>query len=186
MTDVPIQDQIPDNHCWGCGADNPQGLQLKSFWDGHQAVARFLPDAAFAAGPLHVLNGGHHRHVARLPRRLHRHGAGLRRRAPRHRERAGDLARHDVDDGGVPAPDPARRRGDAHRMGRNGRRHGHRGRLRPVVRRQGAGSGLRPLGPRARVVAARVALRTGRRHGRPKGPAGGSRPPAPVDAKLAG
>jgi len=58
MTDDPIQDQIPNNHCWGCGADNPQGLHLKSFWDGSLARARFLPDAAFAAGPLHVLNGG--------------------------------------------------------------------------------------------------------------------------------
>ncbi len=58
MTNVPIQDQIPDNHCWGCGAENPQGLHLKSFWDGRRAIARFLPDAAYAAGPLHVLNGG--------------------------------------------------------------------------------------------------------------------------------
>jgi acyl-coenzyme A thioesterase PaaI-like protein len=58
MTGASIQDQIPDNHCWGCGADNPQGLHLKSFWDGRHAIARLLPDGAFAAGPLHVLNGG--------------------------------------------------------------------------------------------------------------------------------
>jgi acyl-coenzyme A thioesterase PaaI-like protein len=56
--DVAIQDQIPGNHCWGCGADNPAGLHLKSYWDGHLAVARFRPDPAFAAGPLHFLNGG--------------------------------------------------------------------------------------------------------------------------------
>jgi acyl-coenzyme A thioesterase PaaI-like protein len=57
--DAPsIQDQIPDNHCWGCGADNPEGLHLKSYWDREQAVARFLPADAFAAGPRHILNGG--------------------------------------------------------------------------------------------------------------------------------
>jgi acyl-coenzyme A thioesterase PaaI-like protein len=55
---VAIQDQIPGNHCWGCGADNPDGLQLKSYWDGETAVATFLPSSAFAAGPKHVLNGG--------------------------------------------------------------------------------------------------------------------------------
>jgi acyl-coenzyme A thioesterase PaaI-like protein len=47
-----------DNHCWGCGADNPDGLHLKSFWDGRTAVARFRPDPMFAAGPRHILNGG--------------------------------------------------------------------------------------------------------------------------------
>jgi len=35
--DVAIQDQMTGNHCWGCGADNPEGLQLKSFWDGERA-----------------------------------------------------------------------------------------------------------------------------------------------------
>ena len=55
---VAIQDQIPDNHCWGCGADNPDGLHLKSYWDGTTAVAAFVPSIAFAAGPTHVLNGG--------------------------------------------------------------------------------------------------------------------------------
>jgi acyl-coenzyme A thioesterase PaaI-like protein len=55
---LSVQDQIPDNHCWGCGADNQQGLHLKSFWDGEQADARFLPAGAFAAGPRHILNGG--------------------------------------------------------------------------------------------------------------------------------
>ncbi len=58
MAEPAIQDQIVDNHCWGCGADNLQGLQLKSYWDGELCRARFLPDAAFSAGPLHVLNGG--------------------------------------------------------------------------------------------------------------------------------
>jgi acyl-coenzyme A thioesterase PaaI-like protein len=58
MSRVSIQDQLVDNHCWGCGADNPEGLQLKSFWDGDLATAVFLPHPRFAAGPVHVLNGG--------------------------------------------------------------------------------------------------------------------------------
>ncbi len=55
---VPIQDRLPDNHCWGCGADNPDGLHLKSYWDGALAVATFTPSTIFAAGPVHFLNGG--------------------------------------------------------------------------------------------------------------------------------
>jgi acyl-coenzyme A thioesterase PaaI-like protein len=58
VPEIAIQDQIPDNYCWGCGADNPEGLHLKSHWDGSVAVARFLPAAMFAAGPRHFLNGG--------------------------------------------------------------------------------------------------------------------------------
>ncbi|WP_343601311.1 hypothetical protein [Mycobacterium sp.] len=53
-----FQDQIPNNYCWGCGADNPAGLHLKSYWDGERAVAEWTPRAEFAAGPRHVLNGG--------------------------------------------------------------------------------------------------------------------------------
>lgn len=53
-----IQDRLRDNYCWGCGSDNPHGLHLKSYWDGGVAVATFTPDAKFAAGPRHVLNGG--------------------------------------------------------------------------------------------------------------------------------
>lgn len=55
---VAIQDRLRDNWCWGCGSDNPDGLHLKSFWDGEIAVAMFTPEPKFAAGPRHVLNGG--------------------------------------------------------------------------------------------------------------------------------
>jgi acyl-coenzyme A thioesterase PaaI-like protein len=55
---VAIQDRMRDNWCWGCGSDNPEGLHLKTYWDGEIAVATFSPDAKFAAGPRHVLNGG--------------------------------------------------------------------------------------------------------------------------------
>jgi acyl-coenzyme A thioesterase PaaI-like protein len=55
---VPIQDQMKDNFCFGCGADNPDGLQLKSHWDGDVVVASWTPHPEHAAGPKHILNGG--------------------------------------------------------------------------------------------------------------------------------
>jgi acyl-coenzyme A thioesterase PaaI-like protein len=55
---VAFQDQIPDNFCFGCGADNPDGLHLKSAWEGDEAVAHWTPWPRFAAGPKHFLNGG--------------------------------------------------------------------------------------------------------------------------------
>jgi acyl-coenzyme A thioesterase PaaI-like protein len=55
---VAFQDQLRDNWCWGCGADNPDGLHLKSAWEGGVAVARWTASPAHAAGPRHVLNGG--------------------------------------------------------------------------------------------------------------------------------
>ena len=56
-----FQDLMPFNHCWGCGADNPAGLRLKSRWsadDPEVAIATFRPSAEHMAGPRHVLNGG--------------------------------------------------------------------------------------------------------------------------------
>ena len=58
MESRAIQDRIRDNYCWGCGADNPSGLHLKSYWDGKRAVAKWTPSEEFAAGPRHFLNGG--------------------------------------------------------------------------------------------------------------------------------
>jgi acyl-coenzyme A thioesterase PaaI-like protein len=53
-----IQDQMTGNYCWGCGADNPAGLQLKSYWDGEVAVANAKASPEHAAGPRHLVNGG--------------------------------------------------------------------------------------------------------------------------------
>ena len=53
-----IQDLVPDNRCWGCGPLNPRGLQLKSYVEGDEAVATFVPSPDHMAGPTHVLNGG--------------------------------------------------------------------------------------------------------------------------------
>ncbi len=53
-----FQDAMPGNHCWGCGAGNDDGFQIKSYWDGDESVCRFQPQAHHAAWPTHVLNGG--------------------------------------------------------------------------------------------------------------------------------
>lgn len=55
---VAIQDQIPHNHCWGCGTLNPRGLRIKSFVEGDEAVCSFRPSPDHMAGPTHVLYGG--------------------------------------------------------------------------------------------------------------------------------
>lgn len=59
MTNGPsLQERIPRNHCWGCGPENADGLQLKSYPHGDGAVATWQPRAPYFAGPTHVLNGG--------------------------------------------------------------------------------------------------------------------------------
>jgi acyl-coenzyme A thioesterase PaaI-like protein len=53
-----IQDSFKDNHCYGCGADNPLGMQLKSHWDGEVSICTYLPRLEQSAGPTHLLYGG--------------------------------------------------------------------------------------------------------------------------------
>ena len=53
-----FQGQMPGNHCWGCGPDNRDGLGLRSYWVGEEAVAVWRPRPQHTAGPSHVLNGG--------------------------------------------------------------------------------------------------------------------------------
>ncbi|MEW5249051.1 PaaI family thioesterase [Microbulbifer sp. 2201CG32-9] len=56
---VAIQDQIPANHCFGCGPENDRGLQIKSFWVGDDEThCQFTPAPEHCAGPTHYLNGG--------------------------------------------------------------------------------------------------------------------------------
>jgi acyl-coenzyme A thioesterase PaaI-like protein len=54
-----IQDFYPDDfaHCYGCGRLNPQGLQLKTRWEGEDAVARFTPRLEHIAIPGFVYGG---------------------------------------------------------------------------------------------------------------------------------
>ena len=59
MTMEPIQSAIRDNHCIGCGPDNPHGLRIQSFWCGDlETLCTFQPQPHMAAGPASVLNGG--------------------------------------------------------------------------------------------------------------------------------
>ena len=53
-----FQEQMPGNHCWGCGPDNPDGLHLRSRWQGDEAVAVWQPRPEHMAGPRHILFGG--------------------------------------------------------------------------------------------------------------------------------
>ncbi|RIH85030.1 PaaI family thioesterase [Calidithermus roseus] len=58
MHTIAFQDAMGGNHCWGCGKDNPKGLQIKSYWEGEEAVCTFHPRPEHMAGPTHILNGG--------------------------------------------------------------------------------------------------------------------------------
>lgn len=55
---LPFQDEILNNHCYGCGPSNQQGLKIKSFWEGEDSVCNFEPRPYHMAGPRHILNGG--------------------------------------------------------------------------------------------------------------------------------
>jgi acyl-coenzyme A thioesterase PaaI-like protein len=54
-----FQEYYPDqfNHCYGCGQLNEHGLQIKSYWDGDEAVCRFQPRAYHTAIPGYVYGG---------------------------------------------------------------------------------------------------------------------------------
>jgi acyl-coenzyme A thioesterase PaaI-like protein len=56
---VAFQDQIPNNHCFGCGPNNSQGLQIKSYWvNENESICHFIPSPHHSAGPTKLLNGG--------------------------------------------------------------------------------------------------------------------------------
>lgn len=59
MNTNAFQDDYPDelSHCYGCGRLNPEGLQLKSYWDGDQTVAKFRPRSSHMAIPGYVYGG---------------------------------------------------------------------------------------------------------------------------------
>jgi acyl-coenzyme A thioesterase PaaI-like protein len=54
-----VQDYYPDDfsYCYGCGRLNAHGLQLKTRWEGEEAVARFTPRAEHVAVPGFVYGG---------------------------------------------------------------------------------------------------------------------------------
>jgi len=55
---MAFQDQMEDVHCFGCGATNPEGLQLKTHWQGEESVSLFRAKPHLCAGPASLLNGG--------------------------------------------------------------------------------------------------------------------------------
>lgn len=54
-----FQDNYPDDvsHCYGCGRLNPHGLQIKSYWEGEEAVCRYTPKPYHTAIPGYVYGG---------------------------------------------------------------------------------------------------------------------------------
>ncbi|MHA1812226.1 MAG: PaaI family thioesterase [Candidatus Thorarchaeota archaeon] len=55
----PIQDLWPEpaQCCYGCGARNLHGLQLRSYWDDDEVIATWTPEDHHLAFP-GILNGG--------------------------------------------------------------------------------------------------------------------------------
>ena len=51
MARKAIQDYYPDDVaiCYGCGRNNPQGLHLKTHWDGNEGILRFRPKSYHTA-----------------------------------------------------------------------------------------------------------------------------------------
>ncbi len=48
-----FQDYYPEDlsHCYGCGRLNEHGLQIKSYWDGEESVAKLIPNEKYIAIP---------------------------------------------------------------------------------------------------------------------------------------
>jgi len=58
VSDKAFQDHWGHNDCWGCGANNPEGLHIKSFWSEENSVSEWIPLEHHKAGPDGFLNGG--------------------------------------------------------------------------------------------------------------------------------
>jgi acyl-coenzyme A thioesterase PaaI-like protein len=54
-----IQDEYPDDysHCYGCGRLNEHGLQIKSYWEGDEAVCTYTPEPYYMGIPGYVYGG---------------------------------------------------------------------------------------------------------------------------------
>lgn len=59
MTERAFQDYYPDplSLCYGCGRLNEHGLQIKSHWDGDEAICTFTPRPYHTAIPGYVYGG---------------------------------------------------------------------------------------------------------------------------------
>ena len=58
MEGMSFQDQGSVRYCYGCGADNPRGLRIKSYWEGSEAVATWRAEAHHCGGSPDIVNGG--------------------------------------------------------------------------------------------------------------------------------
>jgi len=59
MEQQAFQDYYPDDlsYCYGCGRLNPDGLQIKTYWEGDESVTRFQPRPYHMAIPGFVYGG---------------------------------------------------------------------------------------------------------------------------------
>jgi acyl-coenzyme A thioesterase PaaI-like protein len=54
---LAIQDQLPEQPCWGCGPRHPRGLRIKSYLSDDGSVCSWRPGPDYVGWP-GVLNGG--------------------------------------------------------------------------------------------------------------------------------
>ena len=59
MKEKSFQDYYAEevSHCYGCGRLNQEGLQIKSYWEGEESVARLTPKPFHMAAPGFVYGG---------------------------------------------------------------------------------------------------------------------------------
>ncbi len=59
MNEKAFQDYYPDDlsYCYGCGRLNENGHQIKSYWDGDEAVCTYTPQPFHIAIPGYVYGG---------------------------------------------------------------------------------------------------------------------------------
>lgn len=59
MNNRPVQDFYPEDyaHCYGCGRLNDHGYQIKSLWDGKDAICHFSPQPYHISVPGYTYGG---------------------------------------------------------------------------------------------------------------------------------
>ena len=59
MAEMAFQDYYPEqvSYCYGCGRLNEHGLQIKSYWEGEEAVCIYQPRPYHIAIPGYVYGG---------------------------------------------------------------------------------------------------------------------------------
>lgn len=52
-----FQKHMPENVCFGCGESNPDGLHVKSYWEGEESVCKWRSEEKYH-GWASLMNGG--------------------------------------------------------------------------------------------------------------------------------